>query len=422
MISAAFASLLNTTAHHSLSLQEYEDLDLPANADRKALWDDLWIARRAQAIYYRDIETIDGRQVDEWYTPTWSIQYKLRLLEKKTREGSPLDLALNERFGRRFVVKPLIDETVAAAACDGIHISYETVQGLATGDYEPRDAHERVVANVHALLADVVSDPCRPITPESIEKMYRKIIEGADEGDIHTELSWGLEWPVDPIPHDRVLEEICGLASLRLADTYDHPILLGQRVCCKVWKFSPFPCCNYLLGSILSRQALKNAGYPVFAWVPSSRLTLDWKSGGRSGGDVYPYAESGIIRPYDMDWTPYWESCLALLVEDVEELEQHVLDLKRRDEELVEGIKLDRSLNYRQQEVLGRVLISPRDEIRISDHQQAFGLAYSTARQDLVGLVERGLLHMRYECRAQVFMARPDLKSTLARKYAQRDA
>jgi Fic family protein len=177
-------------------------------------------------------------------------------------------------------------------------------------------------------------------------------------------------------------------------------------------------CCNYLLGSVVTRVALKNMGYPVFTWVPSSRTTLDWKGGGRSGGDVYPYAESGNLRGTERDWTPYWESCLALLLEDVEELERQVLDAKRRDDALVAHVRADRALNHRQQDVLARAVVNPRQALRISEHQEEYDLAYSTARQDLAALVELGFFQMTYESKAQVYSARADLKGVLGRRYA----
>jgi hypothetical protein len=240
MLCATLVGLLGSTAHHALSYTEFLELDLPAGVDRDELWDDLQTIHSAQAIHYRDTESAGGVPFDDWYTPTWSIGFKLQQLQAKTREGSPLDRAINERFGERFMVRPLIEETAAAAACDGIPVDIETVDGLAEGRYEPRDDRERVVANVHALLNDVVRAPKREMTPALIREMYARITAGVDTDRLSTGIPWGIEWPIDPMGREEALAQVCSLANGRLCDPYEHPVVIAERICCKFWKTSPF--------------------------------------------------------------------------------------------------------------------------------------------------------------------------------------
>lgn len=247
--------------------------------------------------------------------------------------------------------------------------------------------------------------------------MYRTLTTGIDAVTLRSGVPWGLEWPEDPIPRDQAIEEICAMASGELVDPAEHIIITSQRLICKFWKTAPYPNCNYVMGSLLSRLHMKQNGYPVFVYIPSSSMTLAWKFGNYTSEGIYPYGESGNITGLEWDWSPYWESCLRLIQDELDKLEHSVFSLKAQDDDLLERLQEDQTFNHRQRDVLKQAILIPETGFKIQTHRTAYSLAYSTARQDLVSLVERGLLEMHYEAKAQVFVARYDIKRVLAERY-----
>lgn len=414
---ARVSELLCMLADHGMSYEEFAKLPQPQGLTVRQTWDALAAIRRRMGVYYRDTCRMEGHEVAQWYFPTRRIDALLANLSSRTQVGSALDVALHERHGRRFIVRSLIEETSAALACDGLPVDYETVRGIVSGDALPVGPQERLVANTHALLSDIVDAEAPQITPDVIRAMYDRLVEGVDASALGGGIPWGMEWPDDPMSPEQVFDEICGMAAGTLADAAEHPIIVGQELTCKVWKYPPFPACNYILGSLLTRLYMKRAGFPVFAYIPSSKMALAWKSGGFSCAGVTSYQLCCEATPYDRDWTVYWESCLTLLVRELDELERYVLALKASDDVLLEHVRADHGFNHRQREVLCRAVLVPETTFRIGEHRRAFDLAYSTARQDLLTLAEGGLMEMRYESKAQVFVARRDLKAVLARRY-----
>lgn len=230
-------------------------------------------------------------------------------------------------------------------------------------------------------------------------------------------MAWGDEWPGDAVDPSAVIAEVCAMASGELVDPAEHPIVTSQRIVCHFWRNGVFPLCNYVLGSLVCRLYLKQRGYPVFAYLPISQMSLAWRQGTCDCAGVWPYGECCDVQGSDYDWTLYWESCLQLLLHEVEALEETILRVKGEDDAILRSLRADHSFNHRQRGLLERAVLAPATAARIEEYRTQHDLAYSTARQDLTSLVERGLPEMCYEGKAQVFTARGDFKRRLAERY-----
>jgi Fic family protein len=89
----------------------------------------------------------------------------------------------------------------------------------------------------------------------------------------------------------------------------------------------------------------------------------------------------------------------------------------REVEDLVRGSRALRAeLNSRQLDLLTHALKQVRAEYTVESHRRAHGVAYATARADLLALARRGLLEQRKRGRAFVFVAPEDLRARMARK------
>ena len=417
--SPRFGELLSLMADHGILREDFNKLEMPEGFVADEVWNVLTVIRRAQGIHYRDVVRFRGCAIDSWFTPTHRLARFLRELELRTYAGSRLDVALAERHGRRFIVRTLVDETASILECDGFEVDYEMVRTLIVGDQEPASPVEHLVVNTHGLLNRIINEDFGRITPELLQVLYGELIADIDASSLGAHIPWEDECPNDPIPSAEAIRQICAMASGELADPAEHPIILSQRLIYKFWKTAPYPCCNYIMGSLLSRLYMKQSGYPAFAYVPSSSVVLAWKHGVFARDGIAVYHKSGNITDLDRDWTVYWESCMRLLLAEVRRLEKLALRLKSRDDALLSRLGGDHAFNHRQREVLKRAILVPGTTFRIDAHKRLYDLAYSTARQDLTALVEHGMLNMHYEGKAQVFVGRRELKGILARKYAR---
>ena len=77
--------------------------------------------------------------------------------------------------------------------------------------------------------------------------------------------------------------------------------------------------------------------------------------------------------------------------------------------------KLRHRLNHRQLALLTHALKHPGEVYKIDGHQRSHAVVYQTARSDLLGLSELGLLNKQKIGKAFLFQAPQNLRETIAK-------
>jgi hypothetical protein len=80
-----------------------------------------------------------------------------------------------------------------------------------------------------------------------------------------------------------------------------------------------------------------------------------------------------------------------------------------------------RWLNHRQQALLAHALKHPGRRYTVAEHRGRHGIAYGTARTDLLGLAEHELLEQGKSGKEFVFLAPPDLLKRLKGECSTQD-
>ena len=76
--------------------------------------------------------------------------------------------------------------------------------------------------------------------------------------------------------------------------------------------------------------------------------------------------------------------------------------------------KLKNRLNHRQLALLTHALKHPGELYKIEGHQRSHAVVYQTARSDLLGLVELGLLNKQKTKKVFLFQVPVNLRETIA--------
>jgi Fic family protein len=104
-------------------------------------------------------------------------------------------------------------------------------------------------------------------------------------------------------------------------------------------------------------------------------------------------------------------------LEVIEQVIQSLHDyIARKTKEISEASKRLKALeefNHRQETLLNRAIRHPGTAFTIESHQNSHDVSYATARADLLGLVERGVLTLRKRGKAFVFEAPSDMEQRL---------
>lgn len=141
-------------------------------------------------------------------------------------------------------------------------------------------------------------------------------------------------------------------------------------------------------------------------------------------GELWPSAQYARAFLYtetdDNDATYFILYQLSVLTRAIRDLHTY-LDRKAAEIRDVEDLvrrsaTLRAELNSRQLDLLTHALKHPQMEYTVESHRRAHGIAYGTARTDLLMLAKRDLLEQRKRGRAFVFVAPIDLRARMGRR------
>src|SRR5690606_19441356 len=97
-------------------------------------------------------------------------------------------------------------------------------------------------------------------------------------------------------------------------------------------------------------------------------------------------------------------------------IQQKTEDLNKAKQLLEHSMNLRGKLNYRQLALLKHALKHPGFVYKISEHQNTHGIAYDTARTDLLNMATQyHFLHMKKEGKTFVFESPQDLEERIKR-------
>ena len=300
----------------------------------------------------------------------------------------------------RVDVQSQVDELRAALAYDGFDLRYETLRALWVGERKPRDDVQRVVGNYRGLLLREEGDwRARSRRMSAIDARQAQRDASASRVGIcemHAALVAGTSLEATS-PNERVqmLE-----ANLKAARRADGPacVILSANFFEELVSTKPFACLNAVLGSLVRRALFLRMGRPALALLPLSREMLeDWPS---KGGAVDPYdTRNGELSLWSadrtrFDLTPYFVEYIVRMASCLDALEALVRDDQAHDAEIRDIVANSDVLNYRQKDVLIRALDDTDATFDYASHQDRYRVVYTTARSDLMGLANRGLLRI----------------------------
>lgn len=415
-----FARLRLRASQAPLPWRVFEHMAMPAGFTPAETWTVLSAMRRqtAAVLPWRSYQ---GRNDTLWYTITESMAFDSAEIEARCRQGSQLARCIEMHPSRYFLIHPLVDELVATAYRDGLDVDYEDVREIVCAERQPRDDVDRLLLNAYESMRDLGRYDGRRIGVSLIQELFERTAEGVE--DLTTTAR---RRSLDIVPHDfsdpdSALRKIASFAQGSSGSGRAiHPTINVLSMASIFWDFRPLPAWNALVELQLRRLYFRRVGYPVLAYLPLGKAQLAWEEGAIHPPEVVcDWAEQEPDCGEGMDATGQFATFLQLIIRELEALERTACKIEARDEELRASLDHDPTMNHRQKALLELALRTPDKELKIDSYRKKMGVAYSTARADFLGLVERGFLRQEFDGKAFVFCPAPDLKSLIEKHVAK---
>lgn len=322
----------------------------------------------------------------------------------------------------RYLVNSLTEEAIRSSQLEGATTSRQAAKELLRSGREPVDRSERMIVNNYRALQFMRNEIDGPLTPKLILELHRILTAGTlDDPAAAGRLQTAGERRVVVYDRDggRVVHQpphanslpgrmqaLCDFANgVEGTGPFVHPVV--RAILLHFWLAydHPFVDGNGRTARILFFWLMRKRRYWLVEYLPISRILQQAPA---------QYGRSFLETERDEGDTTYFLiHQLQAIERAIEELHNYLArkaDEIREVEELIHG---SGGFNHRQLAVLSAGLRHPDSSYAFGTHAELNRVTHETARADLTGLVERGLLVRRRVGRKYRFEPPTDLPERL---------
>lgn len=309
------------------------------------------------------------------------------------------DEVTNPATKNRYLVNSLIEESITSSQLEGAATTRRVAKEMLRAGRRPVTRDERMIANNYAAMQFIGEVRAEPLTVERILDLHHIVTEDTldapgGEGrfqrpDEERVTVYFDDEPVHRPPAAELLperiERLCAFANGLVDDTYVPPVLRAIIVHFMVGYDHPFVDGNGRTARALFYWTMLQQGYWMSEFISVSHILKNAPA---------KYARSYLESELDDgDLTYFICYQLDVLRRAIRELRGY-LDRKAREMADFQHrlATAPGEFNHRQAALLQHALRHPGTAYTVESHRAAHHVVSQTARQDLDGLRERGLL------------------------------
>lgn len=326
----------------------------------------------------------------------------------------------------RYLLQSLIEEAITSSQLEGASTTRKVAEAMLREGRQPRDHSERMIFNNFRTMRAVQELRDEPITPNRVLDLHRlvtedtlhdpadagrlrrnddiRVVDNRDGTILHQPPAWG-ELP-------ERLERLCAFANADENERpFVHPVLRAILLHFMIGYDHPFADGNGRLARTLFYWAMARSGYWLTEFISISHVLRQAPA---------QYVRAYLHTETDGGDTTYFlihqlETIRKAITALYDYLARKSAEQRNTESLLATSPDLRARLNHRQMVLLTHALKHPGETYRVEGHQRSHGVAYQTARTDLLTLVELGLLEQGRRGRAFVFIAPPDLEQRIGK-------
>ena len=333
------------------------------------------------------------------------------------------DLVTDPRSSDRYLISSLIEEAITSSQLEGASTTRRVAKDLLRTGRPPRDRSEQMILNnfIAMQTAERMARDGGPLTSADVLRLHRVVTtdaldDPADAGRLQTPDEERVvvgSWDDDTILHrpppaaelPERLARLCDFANGEADDGFVHPV--ARAIVLHFWLGydHPFVDGNGRTARALFYWSMLRSGYWLAQYISISSIL---RKAPAQYARAYLYTESD-----DNDLTYFIIHQLRVIERSIESLKRYLARKVSEDRKLQILLHDSPALNHRQRALLSSAIKDPQQPFTIKAHQRRHRVAYQSARTDLLGLEELGLLERAQVGREFVFRAVPDLSKRI---------
>ncbi len=307
---------------------------------------------------------------------------------------------LNADTRDRYYISSLMEEAITSSQLEGAATTTQVARDMLSNDRAPRNRDEQMIFNNYITMRKIGEERDAPLTMDRVFEIHRLITQdtldnpGAagrfrtdEDGSVyvHDRMTGEIQHrPPDAATLNGRIQLLCKFANGQGEEGFVHPVLRAIIVHFMLAYDHPFVDGNGRTARALFYWTMLHHGYWLFEFLTISPLLK--KSPGR-------YARAFLYTETDEnDLTYFILHQLDVISKARGALDAYIARKTRQQGVVDMKLRGQVRLNHRQVALLSHAVRHPTHRYNITSHQTRHGVAYQTARTDLFGLHDKGLI------------------------------
>lgn len=307
------------------------------------------------------------------------------------------DSIIGDENKEQYLVGSLMEEAIYSSQMEGAATTRKVAKEMLRKKMTPKDKSQQMIANNYQTIQFIVSHKDALLTPELLLQIHQLMTEHTmqnpqeagcfrSNNDVVVENGITHETVHIPPTYDEIpnfVEDLCRFFNEQDAPQFIHPIIRGIIIHFMVAYVHPFADGNGRTARALFYWYMLKQGYWLTEYLSISRVIAKSK---KSYEKAFLYTEAD-----DMDMGYFVAYNMRVLQQSFKQLQDYI---KRKQEEKRAATSFLRigNINARQAQIIKMFADDSNLVVTIADLQAQFLVSPTTAKADVVGLMNMGLL------------------------------
>lgn len=330
------------------------------------------------------------------------------------------EVVTDPRSSDRYLVSSLVEEAITSSQLEGASTTRRVAKELLASGRPPRDRSEQMIVNNFHAMGFASELAAQPLRPADVLELHRVVTADAlDEPDAAGRLQGPADervavyWTDNTVLHrppaanelPQRLQTMCEFANGVNGVGFVHPVV--RSIVLHFWLAydHPFLDGNGRTARALFYWSMLRQGYWLAQYLSVSSILRKAPA---------QYARSFLLTETDdNDLTYFVIYQLGVIERAITSLQGYLARKVAEAREVEALLHGSPRLNHRQMLVVRDVLRDPEEPFTINAQKTRNGVTYQSARTDLLGLEDLGLLIKQRVGKKFVFHAAPDFTDRL---------
>lgn len=322
---------------------------------------------------------------------------------------------------KRYLISSIMEEAIASSQLEGAVTTREEAKEMLRTNRKPKNHSEKMILNNYLTMQRILKLKDQELSIDLILEIHSLISKDAldkeqyegrlrDNNNVNVvDAITGEVFYCPPNYEDlsKLVKAVCEFANTGNDKKFIHPIIKGIVLHFLIGYIHPFFDGNGRTARAIFYWFLISKGYWLIEYLSISRIILKSRT---------QYAKSYLHTEFDEnDLTYFIDYNLKSMEQALNSLKVYIAKKISEKSQLFEVIKHE-NINERQIEILRDILNNAEKIITINDIQEEFGVAYQTARTDLLSLEKLGYLELKQRGKKMLFFRSENFETHIKKK------